>query len=58
MGGQNEMTIRAMDLIDGATTCSKEAEGKGGIGGREPHCFLENIWEANPLWEETVRWTE
>ena len=54
MGDQNEMTMWTAELIDRAFTCSGGAKVKGGIGGREPQGFLGNLWEANPLQEETV----
>ena len=49
------MTIQTLDLINGVTTQRRRAEVKGDIGGREPHGFPENLWEAHPLQEETVQ---
>ena len=43
------------ELIDIVSTHSGGDEIEGGIGGREPHGFLENLPEAHPLWEETVQ---
>ena len=47
------MMIQTMDQTKGATTHSGEAEIAEGISGREPHGFLENLWEADHLQEET-----
>ena len=55
MGSQNKMTIWTTELIDGAFTCNRGAEVKGGISGREPQGCLGNLWEAHPLQEETVQ---
>ena len=43
-----------MDLIEGLTPHSEGAEVEGGKDSREPHSFPGNLWEAHPLWEETV----
>ena len=48
------MMTQTMDLIDGATPCSRGAEVKEGIGSREPCGFPGNLQEAHPLWGETV----
>ena len=52
MGSQNEM-IQTSDLIEGATTHNRGAEGMEGIGGREPLGFPGNLQEAHHLQEET-----
>ena len=54
MGNQTEMMIQTKDLTEGATTCSGGAEVTEGVGGREPHSFPGNLWEAHHLQEETV----
>ena len=53
-GEQNEM-IKTTELNKGATTCSGGAEVEEGIGGREPHSFPGNLWEAHLLQEERVQ---
>ena len=54
MGSQNEMMIWTAELINGTFTCSGGSKVKWAIGGRELQGFLGNLWEAHPLWKETV----
>ena len=46
--------IQTTDLFEGASPHSGGAEVKGGVSGREPHSFPENLWEAHPLQGKTV----
>ena len=54
MGRQNEMMIQTMDLTEGVTTHSGQAEIMEGVGSREPRGFPGNVQEAHHLQEERV----
>ena len=55
MGNQKGVMIQTMDLTEGVTTHSREAEVMGGVDGREPHSFPGNLQDAPHLQEETVQ---